>query len=236
MKHCVHPSDLAPGLMLGHDTELGDDIELGAWVVIHSGTVVGDGCVIQDGAVLGKRPRLGASSSAPREPLEPLRIGPGSVVCTGAVVYAGVELAEGSIVGDQTQVRERSRVGAGAAIGRGCGIDNDVEIGAAARIQSNCYLAAEVVIRDRVFLGPGVITTNADQMGRRKPGEGLRPSIVGRAARVGAGVVLTPGVEIGEEAYVAAGAVVTRDVDPRTVVMGVPARPVREVPEADLLG
>ena len=66
MKHCVHPSDLAPGLMLGHDTELGDDIELGAWVVIHSGTVVGDGCVIQDGAVLGKRARLGAKSTAPR--------------------------------------------------------------------------------------------------------------------------------------------------------------------------
>ena len=38
MKHCVHPSDLAPGLMLGHDVELGEDLELGAWVVIHSGT------------------------------------------------------------------------------------------------------------------------------------------------------------------------------------------------------
>ena len=86
MKHRVHPSDLAPGLMLGHDTELGDDIELGAWVVIHSGTVVGHGCVIEDGAVLGKHPRLGARSTASREPLAPLRVGTGAAVCTGAVV------------------------------------------------------------------------------------------------------------------------------------------------------
>ncbi len=56
-----------------------------------------------------------------------------------------------------------------------------------------------------------------------------------RACRVGGGVVLTPGVVIGEEAFVAAGAVVTRDVEPRAVVMGVPARVVRRVPEADLL-
>jgi acetyltransferase-like isoleucine patch superfamily enzyme len=52
---------------------------------------------------------------------------------------------------------------------------------------------------------------------------------------VGAGAVLTPGVEVGEEAFVAAGAVVTRDVPPGAVVMGVPARVVREVGEGDLL-
>ncbi|HXO09428.1 MAG TPA: DapH/DapD/GlmU-related protein, partial [Solirubrobacteraceae bacterium] len=56
-----------------------------------------------------------------------------------------------------------------------------------------------------------------------------------RAARVGGGVVLTPGIEIGEEAFVAAGAVVTRDVGAREVVMGVPARVVRRVPDEDLI-
>ena len=128
VKHCVHPSDLAPGLMLGHDVELGEDIELGAWVVIHSGTVVGDGCELQDGAVLGKRPRLGARSR-PRAILLASAAGRqrGAVVCAGAVVYAGARARRrGAIVGDQTQVRERAVVGAGAMIGRGCGVDNDV--------------------------------------------------------------------------------------------------------------
>jgi acetyltransferase-like isoleucine patch superfamily enzyme len=56
-----------------------------------------------------------------------------------------------------------------------------------------------------------------------------------RACRVGGGVVLCPGVEIGEEAFVAAGAVVIADVAPRAVVMGVPARKVRDVGDEDLL-
>ena len=81
-----------------------------------------------------------------------------------------------------------------------------------------------------------MVTTNDDAMGRRAAGEPLRGPVVRRAARVGGGVVLTPGVEVGEEAFIAAGAVVTRDVPARAVVMGVPARQVREVPESDLLG
>jgi acetyltransferase-like isoleucine patch superfamily enzyme len=72
-------------------------------------------------------------------------------------------------------------------------------------------------------------------MGRRPEGEPLRGPTIRRAARVGGGVVLTPGIEIGEEAFIAAGAVVTRDVPARAVVMGVPARVVRDVPAADLM-
>jgi acetyltransferase-like isoleucine patch superfamily enzyme len=86
-----------------------------------------------------------------------------------------------------------------------------------------------------VFLGPGVLTTNDDTMGRHVPGEPLRGPVLRRACRVGSGAVLVPGVEVGEEAFVAAGAVVTRDVTARGVVIGVPARTVREVPESDLI-
>jgi acetyltransferase-like isoleucine patch superfamily enzyme len=72
-------------------------------------------------------------------------------------------------------------------------------------------------------------------MARHPTDTPLRGAVLRRACRVGGGTVLTPGVEIGEEAFIAAGAVVTRDVPPRAVVMGVPARVIREVPERDLL-
>jgi acetyltransferase-like isoleucine patch superfamily enzyme len=72
-------------------------------------------------------------------------------------------------------------------------------------------------------------------MGRHGPEYALRGARLRRACRVGGGVTLCPGVEVGEEAFVAAGAVVTRDVPARAVVMGVPARVVRDVPDADSL-
>jgi UDP-2-acetamido-3-amino-2,3-dideoxy-glucuronate N-acetyltransferase len=91
------------------------------------------------------------------------------------------------------------------------------------------------VIEDDVFLGPGVTLTNDDSMGRHAPGQKLRGALMRRACRVGAGVVIRPGIEIGEEAFVAAGAVVIEDVAPRSVVVGVPARRIREAPDEDLL-
>ena len=72
-------------------------------------------------------------------------------------------------------------------------------------------------------------------MARLRRGETLAGARLRRACRIGGGVVLCPGVEVGEEAFVAAGAVVVRDVPARAVVMGVPARQVREVPEEDLI-
>jgi len=229
------PSDLAPGLLLGADVQLGEGVELGGNVVIHPGTRVGDRAVIEDGAVVGKQPLLGRRSSAPAEPASPAVIGEGAAILAGTVVFAGVELGPGAIVGDQAHVRERSSVGAGTVIGRGSAIDNDVGIGDRVRISTNCYLTAYSEVEEEAFIGPGVTTTNDHTMARLRRGETLAGARLRRACRIGGGVVLCPGVEVGEEAFVAAGAVVVREVPARAVVMGVPARQVREVPEEDLI-
>jgi acetyltransferase-like isoleucine patch superfamily enzyme len=227
-------SERAPGLVLGEDVQIGEGVSFGAHVVVHDGTVIGAGCIIEDGAVLGKRPRLARGSSAKGE-VGALVIGERVTVCAGAVVFAGATIAAEAILGDQSFVRERSIVGEGSVIGRGSVVDNDVTVGARVKIQTSVYLTAFSTIEDDVFVGPGATTTNDDTMARHGAETPLRGVTLRRACRVGGGTVLTPGVEIGEEAFVAAGAVVTRDVPSRAVVMGVPARLVREVGEEDLL-
>jgi UDP-2-acetamido-3-amino-2,3-dideoxy-glucuronate N-acetyltransferase len=224
----------APGLILGEDVRIGAGVSFGAHVVVHAGTIIGEGCVIEDQTVLGKPPRLASGSSAHGD-LGPLTLGERVTVCAGAVVFAGASLQEGSIVGDQSFVRERSHIGAGSVIGRGSVVDNDVRVGARARVQTNVYLTAFTVLEDDVFVGPGVTSTNDDTMARHERGAPLLGPTLRRACRIGGAAVLTPGVEIGEEAFVAAGALVTHDVPPRALVMGVPARVIREVGPEDLL-
>jgi acetyltransferase-like isoleucine patch superfamily enzyme len=225
----------APGLILSPDAQVGSDVTFGAHVVVHPGVVIGDRVVIGDGAVLGKTPKLGKQSTASREPLGALVIAAGAVIGAQAIVFAGSRIGAGTIIADQAFVRERTTIGPDTVIGRATGVDNDVTIGARVRIQSQGYVTAFSVIEDDVFFGPCAMTTNDDTMARHPKGMPLRGATLRRACRIGGGAVLVPGVEIGEEAFVAAGAVVTADVPPRKVVMGVPARLVRDVPEEDLL-
>ena len=232
----LSPSERAPGLLLGDGVQVPPVAQIGGHVVIHAGTVIGHDVRLQDGAVVGKPLALGSQSNAQLPDKPPLTLlADGVTVCVGAVVVAGATVGDGSVIGDQAHVRERAVIGAGSVIGRGSAIDNDVTVGDRVRVQTGCYLTAYSVIEDDVFVAPGVTLTNDDTMGRHGRDYALRGATLRRACRVGGGAVLTPGVEVGEEAFVAAGAVVTADVPARAVVMGVPARVVRQVGDDDLL-
>jgi len=205
--------------------------------VVFEGTVLADGVAIGPNSVVGKPPTLGRSSTASRDPLPPLEVGEDTAILALAVVFAGTRLGRRVVVGDQACVRERCVVGDEVVIGRGSLVENDVTIGARTRIQANAYVTAYSTLEEDVFVAPGVVTTNDNYMGRteRRLGE-MRGPTIRRGARIGGGAVLLPGIEIGEEAFVGAGAVVLADVPPRTVVVGNPARTIRDVPADELLG
>jgi acetyltransferase-like isoleucine patch superfamily enzyme len=205
--------------------------------IVYPGTVLGEGCKVLDYAVVGKQPTLSPRSTAKREELPPLELGAGTVVSTGAVVFAGTTIGERVIVGDQACVRERCTIGDDVVIGRGSLVENDTSVGALTKIQAHAYITAYSLLEDNVFIAPCVITTNDNFMGRtEKRHELVKGPTIRRGARIGGGCVLLPGIEIGEEAFVGAGAVVIRDVPPRALVVGNPARQIREVPDEELLG
>jgi UDP-3-O-[3-hydroxymyristoyl] glucosamine N-acyltransferase len=228
---------IAPGAVIGAGAVLGDGVHIGANSVVHAGVRIGAGGLIEDLVVLGKRPRLrrGSSAAAAAAELGQLELGDEVTVCCGAVLYAGAVVGANSIIGDQAQVREGSRIGERSVVGRASCVDFNAIVGDRVSIQTGVYVTSWAVVEDEVFLGPGVLMTNDDTMGRHPRGERLSAPVVRRAARVGGATVLVPGVEIGEEAFVGAGAVVTRDVGPREVVLGVPARVVRHVDAGELI-
>jgi acetyltransferase-like isoleucine patch superfamily enzyme len=226
---------IAPGASVSPDAVLGDDVSIAHGAVVHAGVVLGERCVVEAGAVLGKRPRLRRGSSAAGGELDALLIGADVTICCGAVVYAGARVGDRTIIGDQSQLRERASIGSDSVLGRGSSIDFNASVGSRVLIQTGVYITGGSVVEDDVFVGPGVVTTNDHAMGRHPRGEPLHGPVLRRACRVGGGAVLVPGVEVGVEAFVAAGALVTRDVGEREVVMGVPARVVRRVADEDLL-
>jgi acetyltransferase-like isoleucine patch superfamily enzyme len=212
------------------------DYEVGQNVVIYPGTVIGAGAKILDNAVVGKQPSLSPRSTAKREPLPPTVIGPGTIVSTGAIVFAGTQIGARVIIGDQACVRERVVVGDDVVIGRGSLVENDTTIGAMTKIQADAYITAYSTLEEHVFIAPCVVTTNDNYMGRTEQRHALiKGPTIRRGARIGGGAILCPGIEIGEEAFVGAGAVVTKDVPPRVVVVGSPARVLRDVPADELL-
>jgi len=204
--------------------------------IVYPGTKLGEGVKVLEHAVVGKQPTLSPRSTAKREPLPPAEIGAGTVISTGAVVFAGTQIGERVILGDQSCVRERVKVGDDVVIGRGSLVENDTTIGAMTKIQAEAYITAYSTLEEHVFIAPCVVTTNDNFMGRtERRHELIKGPTIRRGARIGGGAILLPGIEIGEEAYVGAGAVVTKNVESRMLVVGNPARVMRGVSDDELL-
>jgi len=171
--------------------------------------------VIQPGATVGLR--YG-------DDCEPTRIASPATIRSGSVIYADVTLGEHFQCGHNVTIRAHTMIGRHVVVGTNTVIEGQVEIGDFVKIESNCFIPTHVVIGTRVFIAPNVVMTNDRYPLKQR--ENYRPAgaVLEDNVTIGAGVVLCPGVRIGCGAFVAAGAVVTKDVPPMTLALGVPAR------------
>lgn len=215
-----------------------DDAIIGNNVTVYPNVVVGPRVRIFDNAVLGRPPlAAGTLTRVPTSP-GPLEIGEGTVIGVGAVIYSGSRIGNNVLIGDLASLREGCLIEDQAVIGRGCLVMYDSVVGARSRVIDGTILTGNMTIEADVFIGPGVrsINDNSVYLARyRLAPLSLTGPVVRRFALIGTAATLAAGVCVGYGAIVAPQAMVTKDVEPWTIVAGVPARKIREVAEQDRL-
>jgi UDP-2-acetamido-3-amino-2,3-dideoxy-glucuronate N-acetyltransferase len=233
------PDDLKIGhfCVIGDEVEIGRGCVLGSHVTIHDGSRIGEGVRIDDGAVIGKQPMRAANSAVTKdEAMPPVVIGDGCIIGTHTVIYAGAKLSDRVLVADLATVRENVEIGEGTIIGRGAAVENLCVIGRFCKIETNVYLTAYSELGDRVFVAPCVATSNDNFVGRTKERfKHYKGVIIKTGGRVGVNATILPGKVVGEDALVAAGALLTNDAPAGKISVGAPARPIKPVPEEQLL-
>ena len=234
------PADIILGqnVVIEDNVEIASGVEIGHNVVIRSGVRIGAGCKILDGAILGKLPAKASLSATTGEArtLPPLILGKAVTIGANSVIYRGATLADGVFVGDLASIREDVTVGELTILGRGVTVENKTSIGRKCKIETEAYITAMSTIEDYCFIAPCVAFTNDNFLGRTEERKKhFAGPVLKRGARIGANATLLPGVTVGEDALVAAGSVVTRDVPARHIVVGSPAKILRSVPPEQLI-
>jgi len=192
---------------------------------ILAGVVLGTGSVVEEYCIVGTPPR------GTREGELQTLIGDGAVIRSHTVIYAGNVIGRNFQTGNKVNIRESNRIGNNVSVGTLSVIEHHVEIADNVRIHTQVFIPEFSVLEEGCWIGPNVVLTNA----KYPLSPGVKDSLVGpvirKGAKIGANSTLLPGVVIGENALVGAGSVVVHDVPAGAVVVGNPARVIRQISE-----
>ena len=221
--------------VIKENVTLGSGVIIHDFVVIYPNTIIGDRVEIFEGCVIGKPPsKIKSSSRGVAQDLAPVKIGADSILCPHATLCTGVEIGEGTLLGNNCSVREECIIGDDCVIAGDVSINYHTTIGNRVKIMDNTHITGNMVIEDDVFVSALVCTTNDNSMGRKGWHDEITGPVIKRYATIGGGANLLPNITIGKNAIVGANSVVTKNVPDSKVVMGIPARIVRDIVESEL--
>lgn len=231
---------LASGCLIGAHSILLGKIELGSKVCIANNSVlygplkIGDSTYIGDNVILGHPTRDPLKKFMETQDREDLLVSDGcvigkeSVVRSGCIIYTNTKIGTQVKFGHNCLIREFTEIGDFTNVGTNSIIEGQSKIGSHISIQSSVFIPLYSTVEDQVFLGPNCKLTN-DKYVDRKPYQ-LKGPTIKRKASIGSNAVVMPGITVGEGAVIGASAVVTKDVPPYTIWMGIPAKLYKKVP------
>lgn len=219
------------------NVQIGKNCQIGNNVVIYEGSKIGDGVRIDDNTIIGKKP-LSSPRSIFKIPqnLNPAEIGEFCQIGANVIIYAQCKIGNNCLIADLATIRENVEIGNLNIIGRNVSIENFTTIGSRCKFETNSYITAYSKIEDYCFVAPSVATSNDNFMARDPERfKHFNGVTIKTGGRIGVNATILPGKTINEDGMVAGGSVLTKDVPPEEIWVGSPAKPVRRVPESQLL-
>lgn len=201
------------------------------FVVIYPNVIIKSGAEIFENCVIGRPPKSpGCTSRKLADKFEQTIINENTIISPGCIIYAGTEIGHNSLLGDNCSIRESCQIGNYCIISRNVSVNYNTKIGDRTKIMDNTHITGNAVIEEDVFISVLVATTNDNTMGREEYSEDhVGGPHIKKNTTIGAAANILPNITIGENCIVGAGALVTKDIPDNKVVMGMPARIIRDV-------
>lgn len=216
---------------------IGKNCSIGDGVIIKNNTIIGDNVIIEDNVIIGKTSNKSCiSNTTHNKQYNPTIIKNNTIIGAGAIIYMGSIINSDVFIADLATIRENVTIGEKTIIGRNVCVENNCSIGRKCKIQTNVYITAFSIIEDYVFIAPGVLTSNDNSAGRGEDRIKYYKGVtIKQGGRVGVGSVILPGIIIGEDSFIGAGSLVTKNIPDGELWYGHPAIFQRLVPESHKL-
>ncbi len=236
--------NISKNVTLIGNVRIGNNCKIGNNVFLKS-VNIGDNSIIQDNSIIGYNTITGHyyDQKKPEEnntnldhPQYHITIGKNVLIRTGVIIYLDVNIGDNCWINHNAIIREKVCILEDSTIGSNTICENNVSIGKRCVIHNNTMICAETLIESFVFIGPGVSFTNNSPIGHlRDVPSTIRGAKLRLGCAIGGGATICPGIEIGHEAIIAAGSVVTKDIPPRIIVVGNPAKKIKDVEQQSVI-
>ena len=221
--------DVGENVTLGHNCIIEDNVKIGNNAYIDSNTIIRSGVTIGNDAFIGSNCIIGEylmDFCLDRQHHEHLLIvGNNALIRSGSIIYAGSTIGDNFQTGHQVTIRENAEIGNNVSVGTLSDIQGNCKIGNYVRMHSNVHIGQLSVVDDYAWIYPYVVLTNDPT----PPSNDFVGVHVHSFAIVATGSIIMPGLDIGQDALIGAGAIVTKSVEPYAVAVGNPAKSISDV-------